>query len=84
MRTSPRLRPLTGREVLKALTSLGFDVVSTLGSEAKLKRVLSTGERQILTISIHQTLDLGTVRAIFRQASRLLQEEELRQLFFSN
>ena len=81
---STRLKALTGHEILKALTSLGFDVVSTLGSQAKLKRILPNGEGQILTIPIHQTLDLGTVRAIFRRASRFLPEEELRRWFFSN
>ena len=81
---STSLKALTGHEILKALTSLGFDVVSTLGSQAKLKRILPNGEGQILTIPIHQTLDLGTVRAIFRQVSRFMPVEELRRWFFSN
>ena len=81
---SPRLKRLTGRDVLKALTNFGFEVVSTRGSHAKLRRVLPDGERQILTIPIHQHLDLGTVRAVFRQASRFVPEEQLRGWFFSD
>ena len=81
---STRLKALTGREVLIALAAFGFEVVSTLGSHTKLKRVLPNGETLILTIPFRQNLDLGTVRAIFRPASRFLQDEELRRWFFAN
>jgi predicted RNA binding protein YcfA (HicA-like mRNA interferase family) len=79
---SPRLRRLTAREVLRALGSFGFEVVATRGSHAKLRRVLPDGQRQTLTVPVHRSLAPGTLRAIFRQAIRFIQESELRPWFF--
>jgi predicted RNA binding protein YcfA (HicA-like mRNA interferase family) len=78
-----RLRRLSGREVLRALSAFGFEVVATRGSHAKLRRILPDGTRQILTIPLHRTLADGTLRAIFRQASRYVAEEALRPWFFT-
>jgi predicted RNA binding protein YcfA (HicA-like mRNA interferase family) len=81
---SPHLKRLTGRDALKAVTSLGFDVVSTRGAHAKLKRILPNGETLILTIPFHRNLDLRTVRAIFWKASRFVPEAELHPWFFND
>ena len=77
-----RLRPLTGREVLRALGRFGFEVVSTRGSHAKLRRILADGSKQTLTVPVHRTLATGTLYAIYRQASRYVSERELRRCFF--
>ena len=79
---SPKLRRLAAREVLAALGAFGFEVVSTRGSHAKLRRVLATGARQILTVPLHRELAPGTLRAVFRQAIRFIPEDELRPYFF--
>ena len=79
---SPRLKRLTGREVLRALGAVGFEVVATRGSHAKLRRVLQSGERQTLTVPLHRTLAPGTLRAIFRQAARFVPETKLSTWFF--
>ena len=79
---SPRLRRLSGREVLAALGALGFEVVSTRGSHAKLCRELDDGTRQILTVPLHREPAPGTLRAIVRQATRFVPEDELRPWFF--
>ncbi len=79
---SPRLRRLGARQVLKALVAFGFKVVSTRGSHAKLRRFAPDGSSQILTIPVHQELASGTLRAIFRQASRFIPEEKLQPFFF--
>jgi predicted RNA binding protein YcfA (HicA-like mRNA interferase family) len=78
---APRLRRLSAREVLAALRSLGFEVVATRGSHAKLRRVKPDGVAQTLTVPLHKELDLGTVRAIYRQATRFIPEDDLRPLF---
>lgn len=77
-----RLRQMSGREVLRALNSFGFQTVSMRGSHAKLRRVLAGGERQTLTIPIHKELAPGTLAAIFRQAARYVPEADLRLWFF--
>jgi predicted RNA binding protein YcfA (HicA-like mRNA interferase family) len=79
---SPRLRALSGRDVVRILQHFGFDVVATRGSHAKLRRVLENGQRQTLTIPLHAALASGTAHAIFRQACRYVAESELRSFFF--
>jgi predicted RNA binding protein YcfA (HicA-like mRNA interferase family) len=80
---SPRLRRLSSREVLRALGSFGFEVVSTRGRHASLRRDAPRGGSQILTIPVHEELATGTLRAIFRQATRFIPEDELRPFFYS-
>ena len=78
-----RLRQVSGREVLRALNSFGFQTATIRGSHAKLRRLLPSGERQILTVPLHKDLASGTLRAIFRQAARYVPEADLRPWFFS-
>jgi predicted RNA binding protein YcfA (HicA-like mRNA interferase family) len=77
-----RRRGVTAREVLRVLGTLGFEVVSTRRSHAKLRRVLPTGERQTLTVPLHRTLAPGTLHAIIRQAARYVSATELRRRMF--
>jgi predicted RNA binding protein YcfA (HicA-like mRNA interferase family) len=77
-----RLRRLSTREVLGALKHFGFQVMATRGSHAKLRRVTEDGQAQTLTLPLHKDLDLGTIRAIYRQATRLMPETELRTWFY--
>ena len=77
-----RLRRLSAREVLRALRAQGFEIVSTRGSHAKLRRETPGGSPQILTVPLHKDLAPGTLRAIFRQASRFVAERDLRPFFF--
>jgi len=77
----PRLRRLSGLEVVGILRQFGFQVVSQRGSHIKLGRETSAG-RQTLTIPAHPELDSGTLRAILRQAARFVPEDNLRQHFY--
>ena len=79
----PKLKRLSGSEVIKIFASLGFEQVAQRGSHVKLRRVLSDGSRQTLTIPDHTELDSGTLRAIFRQALRYIPESELRPHFYT-
>jgi predicted RNA binding protein YcfA (HicA-like mRNA interferase family) len=78
-----RLRALSAREILAALRSFGFEVVSTRGSHAKLRRVLPDGRHETLTVPVHRDLAPGTVAAIYRQALQFVPEERLRPYFFT-
>jgi predicted RNA binding protein YcfA (HicA-like mRNA interferase family) len=80
---APRLRRLSAREILAALREVGFEVVSTRGSHAKLRRVLSDGRRETMTVPLHRDLAPGTVAAIYRQALRFVPEDRLRPHFFT-
>ncbi|HEX9721963.1 MAG TPA: type II toxin-antitoxin system HicA family toxin [Candidatus Paceibacterota bacterium] len=78
----PKLKVLSGGDTVKILKEFGFDVASQKGSHVKLRRVLSDDIKQILTIPLHDELDKGTLRAIFRQASHYIPEEKLKPHFY--
>jgi predicted RNA binding protein YcfA (HicA-like mRNA interferase family) len=78
----PKLRRISGRDLLTILHRFGFQQASQRGSHVKLVREVP-GARQVLTVPLHTELDSGTLRAIFRQASRFIPEDELRPLFYS-
>jgi len=81
---SPKLQRLSGKEVLSILSKFGFTVYSQRGSHVKLKRTSVSGEIQSLTIVMHDELDIGTLRAIVRQASRFIPEDQLKKEFYSD
>lgn len=77
----PKLRRLSGKEVVTILGRFGFTVVSQRGSHIKLKRNVAGGT-QTLTVPAHAELDPGTLRAIIRQAARFIPEQDLRPHFY--
>ncbi len=80
----PKLKSLSGPDVVKIFINFGFIVASQKGSHIKLKRILPNNMRQILTIPNHKKLDKGTVRAIYRQALRYISENELYRFFYTS
>jgi predicted RNA binding protein YcfA (HicA-like mRNA interferase family) len=79
---SPRLKRLSGDQVVAILKGLGFVKESQRGGHVKLVRAGPEGERQVLTVPLHSELDVGTLRAIVRQAARFVTEAELRARFY--
>jgi predicted RNA binding protein YcfA (HicA-like mRNA interferase family) len=79
----PDLRVLSGEDVISILNTFDFVPESQRGSHVKLKRVLSNGAKQVLTIPNHGELDKGTLKAIFRQSLKYIPEEELRPHFYT-
>ncbi len=79
----PKLRRLSGTELIRIFGRFGFAVHSQKGSHIKLRRVSQNGEIQTLTIPNHSELDTGTCRAILRQATRFIREVELHPFFYS-
>jgi len=79
-----KLKRLSGEQVIAILGQFGFSVHSQRGSHVKLRRRGAGGEKQTLTVPAHKELDPGTLRAIFRQASRYIPEEQLRSHFYTD
>jgi len=79
----PKLKRLSGEEVIRTCLLLGFEQVGQRGSHVKLRRLSPDGSRQTLTIPLHTELDPGTLRAIYRQALRYVPEGELRPYFYT-
>jgi len=79
---SPKLKHLSGAEVVSIFRMFNFEVHSQKGSHVKLRRLVQ-GKKQTLTIPLHAELDTGTIRAIMRQAARYIPESDLRPHFYS-
>ncbi len=77
----PKLKRMSGPEVIAVFRSFGFAVHAQRGSHVKLRRV-SKEQQQTLTIPNHRELDTGTLRAILRQAGRYISLEEMRPHFY--
>jgi predicted RNA binding protein YcfA (HicA-like mRNA interferase family) len=77
----PKLRRLSGADVVAIVRGFGFEAVSQRGSHIKLKRAAASGS-QTLTVPAHAELDTGTLRAILRQAARFVPERDLHPHFY--
>ncbi len=80
----PKLRRLSGPDVIKILGQFGFAPLTQRGSHIKVRRVRPEGGKETLTIPNHRELDTGTARAILRQASRFIPEDLLRPHFYTD
>ena len=67
----PKLRSLSGADLIRIFTSFGLTVQSRRSSHIRL------------TIMDHKEVDKGTLAAIFRQALRYIPEIELKPQFFT-
>ena len=79
----PKLKTLSGEEIIEILKKFGFSILAQKGSHVKLRRIIGNDLRQTLTIPNHKELDKGTIKAIYSQLSRYISEEELRIHFYS-
>jgi predicted RNA binding protein YcfA (HicA-like mRNA interferase family) len=79
----PKLRRLSGDDLLRILSRFGFHPISQRGSHVKVRRTLPGGIHQTLTVALHDELDKGTTRAIYRQALRFIAELDLQPYFYS-
>lgn len=72
-----RLPVVSGREVIAALSRIGYVVVRQRGSHLRLRHPTDRS-RRALTVPDHSTLKPGTLHAILRDAN--LSAEQLREL----
>jgi predicted RNA binding protein YcfA (HicA-like mRNA interferase family) len=79
----PRLKVLSGQDVIAVLAIFGFVEESRRGSHVKLRRTGPSGERQMLIVPNHTELAKGTLRAIYRQSLKYIYEEKLNPYFYS-
>jgi predicted RNA binding protein YcfA (HicA-like mRNA interferase family) len=79
----PKLRALSGRDLISIFAGFGFHAFTQRGSHVKLRRRLPSGFHQTLTIVSHSELDRGTLHAIYRQALRFIPEDQLRPYFYT-
>ncbi|MDP3741926.1 MAG: type II toxin-antitoxin system HicA family toxin [Candidatus Micrarchaeota archaeon] len=73
----PKLPVLSGQEVIKLLSKVGFTVESQKGSHVKLKKRL-LDRVIVIIVPLHRALDTGTLLNILKQAD--VTREELFKL----
>ena len=72
----PKLKQLSGKDLVSILAIFGFEVISQKGSHIKLQRIIND-IKQTVTLPNHKELDKGTLKAILRQVSRFIPEDML-------
>ncbi len=80
----PKLKKLSGHEVVSLFQQFGFFILSQRGSHIKLRRINQAGQKETLTVPNHRQLDTGTCHAVFRQACRYLSPDDLRPYFYTD
>jgi predicted RNA binding protein YcfA (HicA-like mRNA interferase family) len=78
----PKLKVLSGKNVVKIFGLFGFEVISQKGSHMKLHRRLD-GLDQTLTVPNHTELAKGTLKEILNHATKYISEEKLRSYFYT-
>jgi predicted RNA binding protein YcfA (HicA-like mRNA interferase family) len=78
----PKLRVLSGQDVLRIFNSFGFVVYAQKGQPREGAEVAHPRRAPVLDGPLHKEIDRGTLMAIYRQACRFIAEQELRDHFF--
>jgi len=78
----PKLRRISGKEVVKLLNKEGFLAIRQKGSHVRLRRVDKTGTHEI-TVPMHKELDRGTLRSVIRSLEKNLPEKTIKNLFYT-
>ena len=77
-------RDLSGRELAKALSKLGYEQVHQTGSHMRLRTDLN--ETHVITIPAHSPLKIGTLSSILNEIARhfgISKTELMERLFHS-
>lgn len=56
-----KLPQVSGKETIRALNKIGFDVVKQKGSHVKLVRIINN-QRQVVTVPMYKLLKKGILR----------------------
>ncbi len=79
----PRLRRLSGREVLAILVRLGFEIIRVKGSHHHLRHTESGACFTTVPVHGNQPLRPGTLKAIIKQVTPCLSDSDLNSYFYS-
>jgi len=81
----PKLRRLSGKEVISILEQFGFAVVRIHGSHHQMRREVE-GQGRSVNVPVHgnKPLRIGTLRSIYKQAAMVVQDEDLRRRFYTD
>jgi len=70
----PKLPVLSGKDLIKALSKIGFKHVRTRGSHAILSKFDQEKGKITIPVPLHRELAKGTLKSIMNQAGLSLEE----------
>lgn len=73
---------MSGKDIVKILENFNFIVIKQTGSHIKLRRIINR-QKQTATVPNHKPIRKGTLKDIYNQALRYVDEEELKKYFYS-
>lgn len=81
----PKLRRLSGRDIVSILESLGFQVARVRGSHHILKRIVDK-QTQTVNVPVHgnKVLATGMLKRLYRDLQRYIPEDDLYTLFYTD
>ena len=80
----PRLRRLSGLEVVSILRRFGFELHKQEGSHMKLRRLSAAGDKQTISVPRHRELVTITMYSIYKQACKYIPEEDIHPHFYTD
>lgn len=78
----PKLKVLSGKQLLKIFNIFGFEKIDQHGSHVKIRRI-KFNRKETLTIPLHNEIDKGLLKQIFVQAKKYIPENDLEKYFFN-
>ena len=78
----PKLKRLSGKDVIIFCEQYGFKVSRQKGSHINLARIVSES-KQVVTIPNHKEIDRGTLHNIFKKLLPFIPEAELKRFFYT-
>ena len=78
----PKLRRLSGKDIIVFCEQHGFKVSRQKGSHVNLARIVSES-KQVVTIPNHKEIDRGTLHNIFKKLLPFIPEIELKKFFYT-
>jgi len=70
----PKLPRVSGKEVIKVLSKIGFQHIRTSGSHAILTKQDKIKRKMTVPVPLHRELAKGTLKSIMRQVGINLEE----------
>ena len=70
----PKLPVVSGKEIIKVLSKIGYEHIRTSGSHAILNKIDKQRGKITVPVPLHRELGKGTLKSIMRQVGINLQE----------
>lgn len=80
-----KLRPLSGKEVIRIFQNFGFEFDRQKGSHVHLKRVVNK-QKQKIVVPVHgkKSIKPGTLKSIYKKGCEYIPEEDLKSHFYTD